>query len=596
MQINQRLGCLALGSSATTPCRNAAIGISDRDAREDAMAQDANAGTSWPLFRSLAAYRPSFLASDLIAGLTLAAIAIPEQMATARLGNFEPQIGFFAFMAGSLGFAMLGGNRFLSCGADSTITPIFAGGLAALAPVGSPDYQALAIALALLVGAMLVASSIFRLGGIANLLSVPVTVGFLAGIAVHILVSQLPGVLGLASPDGTTLSRIATLAKELGQSNPYTICIGFGVLAVVFASEAISAKIPGALIGLVGATALVILAGLESKGVKVVGGVPGTLPRLRLPDVAPEQWVRLVPLAFVITIIIMVQTAATTRSFPSDPDKPADVDRDFLGAGAGSVLAGLFGAFPVDASPPRTGIVAETGGKSQASGLFAAAIVLALLAFGTALLRHVPDAALGGILLFVALRIIRVKQIATIFRQSLPEFLLILATAALIIVLPIQQGAALGITLSLLNGIWSTTRAKLVTFERVPGTTIWWPASPHMAGERLLGVAVVGMQAPLSFLNAPTFRTDVMKVVKQDRPKLLVLEASGIVEVDFTAAQILLDIFKACREEGVTVAIARLESVRAQHAFERFKLFDALSRDHVFHSVDEAVRVLGPKG
>src|SRR5262249_30011850 len=169
------------------------------------MAQDAKAETSWPIFRSLAAYQPSFLASDLIAGLTLAAIAIPEQMATARLGNFAPQIGFFAFMAGSLGFAMLGGNRFLSCGADSTITPIFAGGLAALAAVGSPDYQALAIALALLVGAMLVASGIFRLGGIANLLSVPVTVGFLAGISVHILVSQLPGVLGVPSPDGTTL-------------------------------------------------------------------------------------------------------------------------------------------------------------------------------------------------------------------------------------------------------------------------------------------------------------------------------------------------------------------------------------------------------
>jgi sulfate permease, SulP family len=560
------------------------------------MAQDLNAETSWPVFRSLAAYRPSFVASDLIAGLTLAAIAIPEQMATARLGNFAPQIGFFAFIAGSLGFAMLGGNRFLSCGADSTITPIFAGGLAALAAVGSADYEALAIALALLVGAMLVASSIFRLGGIANLLSVPVTVGFLAGISVHILVSQLPGVLGLASPDGTTLYRIAALAKELGQSNPYTICIGFGVLAVVFASEAISAKIPGALIGLVGATALVILAGLESKGVTVVGNVPGTLPTLRLPDVSPEQWVRLIPLAFVITVVIMVQTAATTRSFPSEPDKPADVDRDFLGAGAGSVLAGLFGAFPVDASPPRTGIVAETGGKSQASGLFAAAIVLALLAFGTTLLHHVPDAALGGILLFVALRIIRIKQIVTVYRQSLPEFFLILATAALIIVLPIQQGAALGITLSLLHGIWSTTRAKLVTFARVPGTTIWWPASPHMAGEQLPAVAVVGMQAPLSFLNAPTFRTDVMKVVTQDKPKLIVFEASGIVEIDFTAAQILLDIFKACREEGIAIAIARLESVHAQGAFERFQLFDAVSKDHIFHSVDQAVRALGPKG
>ena len=159
--------------------------------------------------------------------------------------------------------------------------------------------------------------------------------------------------------------------------------------------------------------------------------------------------------------------------------------------------------------------------------------------------------------------------------------------------LPIQQGAALGIILSLLHGIWSTTRARLVEFDRVPGTTIWWPAHPHIAGERLPGVAVVGMQAPLSFLNAPGFRSDVAKLVQPiARPKLLVLEASGMVEIDFTAAQVLLDLFKACREEGATIAIARLESTRAQDAFERFGLYDALPREHVFHSVDEAVRKL----
>jgi len=556
------------------------------------MTQDART-TSWPLFTSLASWQPAFLPADLIAGLTLAAIAIPEQMATARLGGFEPQIGFFAFIAGSIGFAMLGSNRFLSCGADSTITPIFAGGLAALAASGTPDYQAHAIALALLVGAMLVASGIFRLGGIANLLSVPVTVGFLAGISVHILVSQLPGVLGIEPPTGPTLDKIGAIAQHIGQSNLYTICIGLGVLAVVIVSEEISAKIPGALIGLVAATLAVIALGLESKGVKVVGAVPASLPRPTLPDIAPEQWVRLVPLAFVITVVVMVQTAATTRSFPSDPDKPADVDRDFLGAGAGSFLAGIFGAFPVNASPPRTGIVAETGGKSQISGLAAAAIVLALLAFGTGLLKRVPDAALGGILLFVALRIIRAKQIVTIFRQSFAEFLLILATAALIIVLPIQQGAALGIILSLLHGIWSTTRAKLVEFERVPDTTIWWPAHPHIAGERVPGVAVVGLQAPLSFLNAPAFRNDVDNVVKAENMKLMVIEASGMVEIDFTAAQVLLDVLKACREQNVTVAVARLESTRAQDAFERFGLYEALPREHVFHSVEEAVRRLG---
>ncbi|WGR69809.1 MULTISPECIES: SulP family inorganic anion transporter [unclassified Bradyrhizobium] len=557
------------------------------------MPHDALTKTSWPLFGSLASYS---LPRDLMAGLTLAAIAIPEQMATARLGGFEPQIGFFAFMAGSLGFALLGGNRFLSCGADSTITPIFAGGLAALAATGSPEYQGLAIALALMVGAMLLAGGAFRLGGIANLLSVPVMVGFLAGISVHIIVSQLPGVLGVETPSGPTLDRIGVLAGELGRTNPYTLCIGFGVLAVVFASEKVSTKIPGALIGLAGATLAVIGLGLESKGVNVVGTVPGTLPRPTLPELAPELWVRLVPLAFVITVVVMVQTAATTRSFPSDPDKPADVDRDFLGAGAGSVLAGLLSAFPVNASPPRTGIVAETGGQSQLAGLAAAAIVLALLAFGTGLLRHVPDAALGGILLFVALRIIRAKQIVTIYRQSFSEFLLIVATAALIIVLPIQQGASLGIVLSLLHGIWSTTRARLVEFERVPGTTIWWPAHPHITGERIAGVAVIGLQAPLSFLNAPGFRNDVTKVLSTSAPRLLVLEASGMVEIDFTAAQILLDVFKLCHEQNVTVALARLESVRAQDAFERFKLFEALPKEHVFHSVDEAVRKLAQTG
>ena len=183
--------------------------------------------------------------------------------------------------------------------------------------------------------------------------------------------------------------------------------------------------------------------------------------------------------------------------------------------------------------------MSETGGRSQLSGLAAVFIVLALLTIGTTLLKHVPDAALGGILLFVALRIIRLRQIAMIWRQSKAEFLLIVATAALIIVLPIQQGAGLAISLSLLHGIWSVTRARLVVFERVPGTTIWWPANPHMTGERMPGVAVVGLQAPLSFLNAPGFRADVLNVLQSPaaKPRLLVLEASGVVEIDFTAAQ-----------------------------------------------------------
>src|SRR3979490_1093549 len=187
------------------------------------------AGKAWPVSRSLHAYRVQFFSHDLFAGLTLAAIAIPEQMATARLGGFSPQIGFFAFLAGSLAFAAFGSNRFLSCGADSTITPIFAGGLAVLAASGSPDYLTLAAALALMVGLFLLAAGIFRLGWIADLLSIPVTVGFLAGISVHILVSQLPVILGLPSPSGPMLQRLAILASHLNQTNLFALVIGLGV-------------------------------------------------------------------------------------------------------------------------------------------------------------------------------------------------------------------------------------------------------------------------------------------------------------------------------------------------------------------------------
>src|SRR6476661_4676687 len=178
---------------------------------------------AWPLFSSLSSYS---LPGDLMAGLTLAAIAIPEQMATARLGGFPPQIGFFAFLAGSLAFAVFGSNRFLSCGADSTITPIFAGGLALVAVSGSPEYVALGVVLALMVGLVLVVGGIFRLGWIADLLSTPVTIGFLAGISVHILISQMPAILGLTSSNGPMLERLAILAEHLDQTNLFSLFIG----------------------------------------------------------------------------------------------------------------------------------------------------------------------------------------------------------------------------------------------------------------------------------------------------------------------------------------------------------------------------------
>ena len=550
----------------------------------------------WPLFRSLAAYRLEFLTGDLVAGLTLAAIAIPEQMATARLGHFAPQVGLIVLVAGALAFAVFGGSRFLSCGADSTITPIFYGGLAATVASGG-DYVVLAAALALMVGLLVVAAGLFRLGWVADLLSIPVNTGFLASIAAHIAISQLPGVLGVQVPEGAMVPRFVALVGELGHTNPFTLAIGAGVLAVILVSEWIDGRIPGALIGLVAATLAVIWFGLESHGVSTLGEVTGAWPVPALPNVSLAQIGALLPLALIVAVTVVVQTAATTRSFPSDPDQPPDVDRDFIGVGAGSMLTGLVGAFAVNASPPRTAIVAESGGRSQVAGLVSGAITVALLAAGTALLRHVPQAALGGVLLFVALRIFRTREIISIFRQTPAEFFLIVATALAIIVLPIEQGVGLGIALSLLYGIWTITQAHVVEFERVPDSSIWWPASALMEGEIEPGVVVAGLQAPLSFLNAYQFRADLRDLRRRHREPvhLFVLEATGIVAIDHTAAQVLIKVIRECHKQDIVFVIARLESVRAQEALTRFHVHDVLQPDRIFRSVEDAIKALGPR-
>ncbi len=550
-----------------------------------------SASRPWPIFRSLAGIAPGWLRGDLVAGLTLAAIAIPEQMATSRLAGFSPAVGFAAFIAGSLAFAMFGANRFLSAGADSTITPIFVGGLVLLAATGSPDYAHLAVVLALLVGAVVTLGGIFRLGWIADLLSVPVTTGFMAGIAAHIAASQLPSFLGVAVPQGTLLQRLDLLAWGLAGINADSLALGIGVLVITIGAERLSAKLPGALIGLAAATLAVIGFGLERHGVAVIGTVTGGLPLVAVPVPTMDDVVHLLPLALMVGLVVMVQTSATTRSFPGGPDEPVDIDRDFVGLGAGSLLASLFGAFPVNASPPRTGIAAETGGRSQLTGLVAAAIVLAMSVFGMRLLAEVPYAGLAGILLFIAGRLVRVGALRDIWAKSREEFLLVIATLAAIVVLPIEIGVAVGIILSLVHGMWTTTRAVAVELEQVPGTTIWWPPTPGQRGEKLPGVCVVAFQGPLSFLNADNFQRGIQRAVAGDRPPptLLVLEASSIAEIDYTAAQAFAGLIRRYQREGVTVAVARLESVRARAAFERFGLVELLGADHFFHSVDQAV-------
>jgi sulfate permease, SulP family len=551
----------------------------------------------WPIFRSFRGLRLSGLHYDVLAGLTLAAIAIPEQMATARLGGFPPYVGFLAFIAGSVAFAVFGSNRLLSSGADSTITPIFAGALALVVSTDSPEYGFLAAVLALLIGAFLLLAGLLRAGWIADLLSIPVMTGFLAGIAVHIVISQAPALLGLPAGHGEIYDRLVALSHEIGKTNFLTLAIGLSCLAVIDISERISPRIPGALVALAAATVAVDHLGLEAKGVAVVGGVALKAPHFSVPAPTLDQLSHVIGLAVVVSMVVMVQTAATSRSFPGSAGERPDIDRDFIGLGAGSVLAGFFGAFPVNASPPRTAVVAETGGRSQISGLIACGVVVLTGLYGSDALGKVPSAALAAVLLFVAGRISRLREFRDIAGKTRAEFGLAIATVLGVAMLPVQTGVGLAITLSLLHGVFTTTRSRLIEYERLPDSSVWWPQSPAITGEKLASVIVVAYQGPLSFLNAYDFEKDLEKKIADAGPglALVVLEASGIVEIDFTAARILNAAIAQCRKDKIDFAIARLESLRAQEALGRFGVMPTLGEGRIFHSVDEATRKLAPQ-
>lgn len=549
----------------------------------------------WPLLRGVAGLDPRAVPLDILAGVTLAAIAVPEQMATARLAGLPPQTGFFAFVAGSLVFALLGSSRRLSAGADSTIAPIFAGGLAVLAATGSPRYAALAAGLAILTGSFVLLAGVFRLGWIGNLLSIPVTIGFLAGIAVHIVASQAPAALGVADPGGDLPQRLLALIVAAPRANLACIAVAGGVLAVIASTHAISPRIPGPLLAVVLAAGAAATLHLERQGVAAMGAVKGGLPALAWPALGAADYLRLAPTGLLVALVIMVQTAATTRSFPL-PDERPDADRDFIGMGAGGLLAGLLGAFPINASPPRTAVVAESGGRSQLGSLVAAAIVMAVLIWAAGLLGLVPRAALAGVLLFVAARLVRVGQIIAVARASRGEFLLILATVAAIVALPIEWGVAAGIGLSLLNGLWASARVRVQPMRPIPGSTVWWPvkAGADPAPPPDTPIVVLGFAAPLTFLNAEAFAREFIEAVRPGRSavRVAILEAAGMVEIDFTGAEALRRVVRSCRDAGADFAVARLESLAAQAAFTRLGLRDLIGPDRIFGSVAEAVAAL----
>jgi len=547
-----------------------------------------------PVLSSLRGYRRTWLAADGLAALALVAIAVPSQLATSRLAGMPPVTGLYAFVAGTVMFALLGSNPQMSVGADSTIAPLFAAGVAHLAVTGSPHYIALVGLVAVLVGILVALVAILRFGWIAEFLSAPIITGFLAGVAVIIIVSQLSDLLGLPPTTGSTIHRLSEVINHLPDINGWTLAIGIAVFVVIAVARGIDRRLPGAFVGLIGSSVLVAVLDLQAHGVAVIGTVANAAPRFGLSELSWSSIGHVLPLAAVVALVVIIQSAATTRSTADEGEYEVDVGRDLLGVGAGSVLAGLAGSFPVDASPPGTAAVVSAGGRTQLAPLGAAAVVVVLVP-AVALLKDVPLATLAAVLIFVATRLFRGRELAAVFRFDAWEFGLAVVTLLTVALIGVEQGIGVAVGLAILDRTRLTARPHTHIMARLPGTTSWEPLESDPRHMEVPGVLVILYPAPLYFANATHFRAEIERGLGHlpTRPHVLVLDVAGMHDIDFTGVGALGEVLDELDRQHIAFALTRAgDHVRENLA--RSGLMQRIGSDHLFRTVDEAVRALGP--
>jgi len=540
------------------------------------------------IFPTLRGYRMSWLRPDVVAGVTLVAVAVPEQMATARLAGMPPLAGLYTFVAGSLLFAVIGRSPQVSVGADSTIAPVLAAGVATVAAAGTGRYLHLVSFLALMVGAIVIATGLLRLGWIAEFLSTPVVTGVLAGIAVEILISQLPAVLGLAGGATTTIGRLRTVAGEIGHANCWSAGIAVAVYAVIVIAGRIDRRIPGALIALV--ASVVATFNLENHGVAVLGSIQGGLPAFGVPSGSLADARHLLGPALTIAFLCVAQTAATVRA--AGPSA-AEFNQDLVALGAGSVAAGLAGSFAVNSSPPRTEIVAASGGRSQLTGVVAAAVVVGVAVSATGLLKYLPQATLGAILVFIATKLFRVGDLRRVLRFDRLEFTLAVLVLAAVALLGIEQGVVVAMLLVLADRTRRAARPRDVVLGREPGTDHWMPPDVGRETEQVPGVVVYLIYGPLWYGNANHVMLRIRRILDSATQPIhaLVLDANAISDLDYTGSRAFGELVTGLHEQGVSTVIAR-SSRLVHHDLKQSGLLKAIGPNRLFPTVEDAVHAV----
>ncbi|MGW4504189.1 SulP family inorganic anion transporter [Streptomyces sp. NPDC004436] len=546
-----------------------------------------------PGVAAVADYRRAWLVKDLVAGVVLTTLLVPQGMAYAELAGLPAITGLYTSVLCLLGYAVFGPSRILVLGPDSALGPMIAASVLPLVAAGGDPDRAVALAsmLAVMVAAVMILASVAKLGFIADLVSKPTMIGYMNGLALTILIGQLPKLLGFSVEAEDLVGECAGLVRGLagGAVVPAAAAVGLGGIAVVLLLQRFLPKVPAVLVMVLLAIAAASAFGLGARGVGLVGVLPEGLPPFTVPEVRLADLAPLLAGALGIALVSLADTISNASAFAARTGQEVRGNQEMAGVGAANLAAALFQGFPVSTSGSRTAVAERAGARSQLTGVVGAALILLMLVLAPGLFRNLPQPALAAVVITASLSLADLPGAVRLWRQRRAEFLLCLAAFAGVALLGVLQGIAIAVALSVLNVFRRTWWPYRTVLGRVPGLEGYHDVRSYPDAELLPGLVIHRFDAPLVFANAKNFRDAVRRLAAAEpRPRWIVVAAEPMTDVDTTAADVLEELDEELNAAGVHLVFAELKDP-VRRKIERYGLTRTIDARHFFPTVESAV-------
>lgn len=546
-----------------------------------------------PGLRAVKSYQRQWLARDVVAGVVLSTLLVPQGMAYAELAGLPPITGLYTSILCLLGYAVFGPSRILVLGPDSSLGPMIAATILPLAGAGGDPKRAVALAsmLAVIVGAIMIAGAVAKLGFIADLISKPTMIGYMNGLALTILVGQLPKLFGFKVEAEGLIGEIAGFVKGLADGEAVAAAAATGICGVVMilVLQHWLPKLPAVLIMVVAAITATTIFGLGRHGVSLVGVLPKGFPPPTVPDVRLADLGPLFAGALGIAVVSLADTISTASAFAARAGQHVHGNGEMIGIGAANLAAGFFQGFPVSTSGSRTAVAERSGAKSQLAGITGAAVIIVMIILVPGLFRNLPQPALAAVVITASLSLADIPATMRLWRQRKTEFLLSATAFAGVALLGVLPGIAVAVALSILNVFRRAWWPYNTELGRVTGLAGYHDVQSYPAAQRLPGLVIYRFDAPLFFANATTFRDEVRRLAKADPPPAwIIVAAEPMTDVDTTAADVLEELDVALNAQGTSLVFAELKDP-VRRKIERYGLTGTISPRHFFPTIESAV-------